>query len=233
MQTITNDTGAAKKEALNLYDAEQLTLLATHLQTFFKEQKLVSQIQDRDYVKVAGWQYAGTKLGIVPMVEEVADQSSEKEIRYQTRVALLNIHTNQYVGCGFGLCSNTEHKKQKNPAYAIQSLSQTRAIGKAYRNLLGWVIELAGFSSTPAEEMEGLPPEEEEKPVKAMPPANAEQLATVAKRRELLLALNHECISKQEREQMIMSIDKMNQKRCEEALTKVRAKIEDYEKTKV
>ena len=32
-------------------------------------------------------------------------------------------------------------------------MAQTRAIGKAYRNLLGWVMKLAGYETTPSEEM--------------------------------------------------------------------------------
>jgi hypothetical protein len=33
-------------------------------------------------------------------------------------------------------------------------MSQTRAIGKAYRIYLGWIMKMAGFESTPLEEME-------------------------------------------------------------------------------
>jgi len=32
-------------------------------------------------------------------------------------------------------------------------MAQTRAIGKAYRNVIGWVIKLAGYEGTPSEEM--------------------------------------------------------------------------------
>jgi hypothetical protein len=33
-------------------------------------------------------------------------------------------------------------------------MAQTRAIGKAYRNLLAWLMKAAGFEATPAEEMD-------------------------------------------------------------------------------
>jgi hypothetical protein len=32
-------------------------------------------------------------------------------------------------------------------------MTQTRAIGKAYRNVIGWVMKTAGHEVTPAEEM--------------------------------------------------------------------------------
>ena len=37
--------------------------------------------------------------------------------------------------------------------HAIFSMAQTRAMGKAYRMAFSWIIELAGFQATPAEEM--------------------------------------------------------------------------------
>ncbi len=152
MKTQTPSNVNQSKTSVSLYEPDQMVSFAAHLQTFFTENNLLSDIQGKAYVKVPVWQYAGTKLGIIPMVEEVANQSSDKEICYQTKVALLNIKTNEYVGCGFGLCSNRESGKKNKPAFAIQSLSQTRAIGKAYRNLLGWVIELAGFEAESLED---------------------------------------------------------------------------------
>ena len=222
MNTPSNQISKAPegKTSVSLYEPDQMVQLATHLQKIFREQNLFCKIQGREYVKVAGWQYAGTKLGLVPMVEEIADQSSEKEVRFQTRVALLNIKTNQYVGCGFGLCSNLEAGKKSKPTYAIQSLSQTRAIGKAFRNLLGWVVEMAGFESTPAEELSDL--SNSEPTVKEIP-------ATNAQRTELLVALNHECISQEERDQMFSCIYSMSAERCKQAIAKVQHKINQYD----
>jgi hypothetical protein len=40
--------------------------------------------------------------------------------------------------------------------YAIKSMAQTRAGAKALRNAFGWVAELAGYASTPLEEMDGV-----------------------------------------------------------------------------
>ena len=214
----------------SLYEPDQMVQLAAHLQTFFAENNLLAEIQGKPYVKVAGWQYAGTKLGIIPMVEEVTDQSTDKRTQYQTRVALLNIKTDTYVGCGVGLCSSQEPGKKNKPAYAIQSLSQTRAIGKAYRNLLGWVVELAGFESTPVEEMAGV------NTVQNLHSTNDAQVsdnsggtATNAQRTDLLMTLNHECISQEERDQMFSCIYSMSSERCEQAIAKVQQKINEYD----
>lgn len=42
------------------------------------------------------------------------------------------------------------------PLFQLRSMAQTRACAKAMRNALSWVVVLAGFKPTPAEEIDGL-----------------------------------------------------------------------------
>ncbi|MFA5128535.1 MAG: hypothetical protein WC445_01060 [Patescibacteria group bacterium] len=42
------------------------------------------------------------------------------------------------------------------PEFQLKSMAQTRASAKALRNVLAWVVVLAGFKATPAEEMDGV-----------------------------------------------------------------------------
>jgi hypothetical protein len=53
-------------------------------------------------------------------------------------------------------------------------MAQTRSIGKAYRNLLAWLMKSAGFEATPAEEMDFVAPEEPKKPNKPVKEVVAE-----------------------------------------------------------
>lgn len=128
--------------------------LATVLTGYIKDNGLTVKIKGNDYVKAEGWQFAGSQLGIIPIVETVTNLSNENEIKYETIVKLKRLDTDQIVGCGIAICSNKEYSKKSFDEYAICSMSQTRAIGKAYRNLLAWLITAAGFSPTPAEEMD-------------------------------------------------------------------------------
>ena len=52
-----------------------------------------------------------------------------------------------------GYCSTEEANWKGKPFYARASMAQTRAIGKAMRLRHAWVMVMAGFSPTPAEEM--------------------------------------------------------------------------------
>lgn len=53
-------------------------------------------------------------------------------------------------------CRWSEPNWSDRDSYAVRSMAQTRASGKAYRTALGFVMTLAGYAGTPAEEMDGI-----------------------------------------------------------------------------
>jgi hypothetical protein len=161
------------------YGADTLAI-AQDLAKFIKENKLSTQVQGKEFVNVEGWQYAGSRLGIVPIVAAVENCSTELEIKYQARVTLLQLSSQQTVGAGFAICSNKESGKKFYQEFAIASMAQTRAIGKAYRNILAWIIRAAGYEPTPAEEMEylGNAPAAPVQPASAPAPAASPNGAT-------------------------------------------------------
>jgi hypothetical protein len=119
-----------------------------------KEKGLSSNIQGKQFVNVEGWQFAGASLGLMPIITSTQDLSNETAIKYMATCEVRNITTGQLVATGIALCSNAEKTKRYFDEYAILSMAQTRAIGKAYRNLLAWLMKAAGFEATPAEEMD-------------------------------------------------------------------------------
>ena len=127
--------------------------VAKDLANFIKTNKLCSNIQGKEYVQVEGWQFAGSRLGIIPIMGAVEDLSTEAEIRFRARVSLYDLHNKLELGGGVAECSNKERTKKFYESYAICSMAQTRAVGKAYRNVLAWLIKAAGFEATPYEEM--------------------------------------------------------------------------------
>lgn len=58
-------------------------------------------------------------------------------------------------GSGFATCSNIELAKTSFDEYAVNSMAQTRAIGRAYKNVIGFIMKTAGYAPTPTEEMDG------------------------------------------------------------------------------
>lgn len=137
-----------------LINKDSLLNLSNELALLIKEKGLSSNIQGKQFVNVEGWGYAGAAIGLIPIITSVENLSTESEIKYLAVCEVRNIVTGQAVSVGHALCSNKERSKRSFDEYAILSMAQTRAEGKAYRLLLGWLMKAAGFESTPAEEIE-------------------------------------------------------------------------------
>ena len=128
--------------------------LAAELQRFVKEQKLTVNIKGKNYPLVESWQWAGAQLGLYPQLNYVSNHSQDGEIKYMAEVNICQWGTNEVISKGIAICSNKEANKRQWDEYAILSMAQTRATGKAFRNLLSWLMKAAGFEVTPAEEMD-------------------------------------------------------------------------------
>jgi hypothetical protein len=144
----------------NIINKDSMLKLSTELSQLIKEKGLSSNIQGKQFVNVEGWQFAGASLGLMPIITSTQDLSNETAIKYMATCEVRNITTGQLVATGIALCSNAEKTKRYFDEYAILSMAQTRAIGKAYRNLLAWLMKAAGFEATPAEEMDFAPKDE-------------------------------------------------------------------------
>ena len=64
-------TPASAKALYHIDEPAALLNLADELKKFITERKLTTPIQGKDYVQVEGWQYLGSCLGVMPVVEKV------------------------------------------------------------------------------------------------------------------------------------------------------------------
>lgn len=131
--------------------------VANTIKDYAEKNSLTSRIQNKVYPMVEAWQFAGLQLGLFPFVTDVIDLSTEKECKWRAEVEIRKTN-GEVVGFGVAVCSNKESKKRNFDEYAICSMAQTRATGKAFRQLVGWMFKLANMEATPAEEMEELDP---------------------------------------------------------------------------
>ena len=251
MNQDTKEIKMQKKPKVESYDiakSDETLHLAVDLAKFIKENRLYQNIQGKEYVNVEGWQYAGSRLGILPVVEHVVNISTEDEIKYQAKVNLLDLRSQQVVGAGFAICSNREQGKKYYQEFAIASMAQTRAIGKAYRNILAWIIRAAGYEPTPAEEMDYSGNEQAAKP--AVPtekkatmksstnapaaaaeeePAASVRYASAKQKEEIISLLNNPTITRQEKTKMLLNINRFDEERAAQAIEKLKKVIEDRE----
>lgn len=143
----------------NIDKPTQVIQMAKILKDYIIKNNLYVEIAGRNYVMVEGWQFAGGLLGLFPKVVEVKDLGDNKWLAH---VEIIDKKSGSVVGSGYALCSKSELKKKAFDEYAILSMAQTRAIGKAYRNLIGWIMKAAGYEATPAEEMKTIKINEKE-----------------------------------------------------------------------
>lgn len=130
--------------------------------------KLSSLIKGRDYVHVEGWQCLGAMLKISAIVEDVRviEDPTGSVIGYEADAVLYDA-SGRVIAKGTMECRKTEKMKKREDGKIIErwikhdevdhmgmkSMAQTRAIGKAYRSKLGYIMKMAGYQATPAEEM--------------------------------------------------------------------------------
>ena len=74
---------------------------------------------------------------------------------WEARVNVLD-ETGRIIGSSEGMCMYDEKNWKGKPSYALRSMAQTRTAGKALRSLFAHIAVLAGYSPTPAEEMDGV-----------------------------------------------------------------------------
>ena len=144
---------------------EVATNVANHLAPLVRNQGLVVKGLNRgnseaEYVTVEGWEVLGTFLGIVPVTTTIAEITNDKKriVGYRARATLYQnpiIENDEIVGGTVIARAEAQANKQgfQKDLFAIESMAQTRALGKAYRMGLGWVMKMAGFEGTFAEDM--------------------------------------------------------------------------------
>ncbi len=162
---------------LNLSSPDDIVRVAKEVAKYVTSNALSVNIQKEPYVKVEGWQFTAGLLGLVGMVEEITNASSyepvefkwdvhtksgvikkshkTKVFKYFAKAVFKNPKTGAVVGQGFAMCSNEERNKHTFDEYAVLSMAQTRAMGKAARMAFAFIIKAAGYNPTPAEEMDG------------------------------------------------------------------------------
>lgn len=126
------------------------TEVAGVLKDIIKKQKMSVKIGPNDHVKAEGWATLGTILGILPRERDVTESENGDFIAH---VDLIRQSDGRVVGGASSLCGSDEKRWGGADRYARRSMAVTRATGKAYRLAFAWIVTLAGYSPTPAEEM--------------------------------------------------------------------------------
>jgi len=116
--------------------------------------------KDAEYVTIEGWEVLGTMLGITPVtyVTETIKNKQGRDVGYKSVACLYrNAVVSENGAISGELIARAEASADKSGFQrdlpSIMSMSQTRALGKCYRMALSWIVKMAGYQGTFAEDM--------------------------------------------------------------------------------
>ena len=132
----------------------QATEVADVLTDLLRKKKLTLGIRGREHVLVEGWTALGSLLGVYPIVEWTRPVQNPEGLPngWEARVEAKTLD-GVTVGAAEAQCTRDEKMWRHREDYALRSMAQTRATSKALRLPLGFIVSLAGYEATPAEEM--------------------------------------------------------------------------------
>lgn len=126
------------------------------------------------YLEFEDWQTIGKFYGVTAKVVHTGYLDLGSAQGFEATAVAFHPQTGMNLSSAESICMNDEKNWSFKPLYQLKSMAQTRACAKALRNVFSWVVVLAGYKPTPAEEMEevtlSLPPSRTEKVSPATPP---------------------------------------------------------------
>lgn len=125
-------------------------LVADALKDVIVQRELFVMVQGKPHVQVEGWQLLGSMLGVTAVCVNTVPVDGGFMATVEARTM-----DGRVVGRADAICSKNEKRGPWKNAddYARLSMAQTRATSKALKGPLGFVLSLAGYQTTPAEEM--------------------------------------------------------------------------------
>ncbi len=112
----------------------------------------VVKIQKNDYLTFEAWQTLARFYGLSAKTVSTNHVQYGEAEGFEAKADVID-KEGKVIGSAEALCLNDEKNWRGKPLYALKSMAQTRACAKALRQILSWVVVLAGYKPAPAEEM--------------------------------------------------------------------------------
>ena len=113
-------------------------------------------INGEQYIEFEDWQLVGQFFGVSVRTLDPEPVTIGGIDGARAEALLIHMESGLEIGGASAYCMKDEEKWMNKPWYQLASMAQTRAGAKALRNRFSWVVVLAGYKTTPAEEMDGV-----------------------------------------------------------------------------
>lgn len=167
---MTSSTQPVADTALSVIDKNAATLTvarppsevlaeaqkcAAELQGIISKKNKPVMIGNEQYLEFEDWQTVGRFYGVTAKVTDVRFTTEYGGQGFEARAVAVDVHTGRELSAAESMCLDSEERWHGRELFQIKSMAQTRACAKALRNVLSWVVVLAGYATTPAEELTG------------------------------------------------------------------------------
>lgn len=115
-------------------------------------------INGKTFLQFEDWQTLGRFYGVTAAARSTTLIEEGRVRGYEAHADAILVSTGVVISSAQAMCLDNESKWSDKPIFQLRSMAQTRACAKALRNVLAWVVVLAGYQPTPAEEIEDTPP---------------------------------------------------------------------------
>ena len=138
---------------------------ADMLYNVVEKQHLYQEIRGKKYLQLEAWQTLGKFCNVIGEIEWVkpVDLWDTKGFEARAMIKLTEVSIDEEgrthikvgdtIAVAESMCMSDEPNWQGKPIFQLKSMAQTRALSKAYRSCLSFIVALAGYAATPAEEM--------------------------------------------------------------------------------
>jgi len=109
-------------------------------------------IEGKTYLTFEDWQTLGRFYGVTAAARSTNYVERGRAQGYECHAEAIRAD-GQVIGAAQGECLDDEKKWRDKPLFQLRSMAQTRAQAKALRSILAWVVVMAGYAPTPAEEI--------------------------------------------------------------------------------
>ncbi len=128
---------------------------ASALQSVIVNRKNAVKFNGKHYLSFEDWQTCGRFYGVTAKVVSTEVVEIDGTKGFIARAEAINTQTGAVISAAESMCMNDEKNWEKKPLFQLRSMAQTRACAKSLRNVLAWVVVLAGYEPNVAEEMTG------------------------------------------------------------------------------
>jgi len=123
--------------------------IATVVKDVIEKQRWFKQIGPKKHIRIEGWTFIAGLGGCTAKTI-----STEKvDGGFKAHAVVVRVDSGVEVGSAEQVCMSSEYNWKGKDDYALIGMASTRACSRALSTVFRHVVELAGYSATPAEEM--------------------------------------------------------------------------------